>query len=114
MLPLSSSLAPVLGRELVTFVVYAALGGVFFLLVVLLQISLGYSAIAAGAASLPITGLMLDLGPRRRPRAADRPTAAAHRRAARDRGRDAADVRIEPGDTTSEPCCRRTSSSGSG
>ena len=42
-----------------TFVVYAALGGVFFLLVAFLQISMGYSPIAAGAASLPITALML-------------------------------------------------------
>ena len=45
--------------NLVTFVVYAALGGVFFLLVSFLQISLGYSPIAAGAASLPVTVLML-------------------------------------------------------
>jgi EmrB/QacA subfamily drug resistance transporter len=45
--------------NLVTFVVYAALSGVFFLLVSFLQISLGYSAIEAGAASLPITALML-------------------------------------------------------
>jgi EmrB/QacA subfamily drug resistance transporter len=45
--------------NLVTFVVYAALGGVFFLLVSFLQISLGYSAIEAGAASLPVTALML-------------------------------------------------------
>ena len=44
--------------NLVTFVVYAALGGVFFLLVAFLQISLGYSPIAAGAASLPVTLLM--------------------------------------------------------
>ena len=36
--------------NLVTFVVYAALGGVFFLLVAFLQISLGYSPIEAGAA----------------------------------------------------------------
>jgi EmrB/QacA subfamily drug resistance transporter len=43
----------------VTFVVYAAMGGVFFLLVVELQTALGYSPIAAGAASLPITGIML-------------------------------------------------------
>jgi EmrB/QacA subfamily drug resistance transporter len=43
----------------VTFVVYAALGGVFFLLVSFLQISMGYSPIAAGAATLPITALML-------------------------------------------------------
>ena len=34
--------------NLVTFVVYAALGGVFFLLVAFLQISLGYSPIEAG------------------------------------------------------------------
>lgn len=43
----------------VTFVVYAALSGVFFLLVAFLQISLGYTPIEAGAASLPVTGLML-------------------------------------------------------
>jgi EmrB/QacA subfamily drug resistance transporter len=45
--------------NLVTFAVYTALGGVFFLLVAFLQISLGYSAIAAGAASLPVTALLL-------------------------------------------------------
>jgi len=50
--------------NLVTFVVYAALGGVFFLLVAFLQISLGYSAIEAGAASLPVTVLMLLLSAR--------------------------------------------------
>ena len=50
--------------NLVTFVVYAALGGVFFLLVAFLQISLGYSPIEAGAASLPITVLMLLLSAR--------------------------------------------------
>jgi EmrB/QacA subfamily drug resistance transporter len=43
----------------VTFVVYAALGGFFFLLVAFLQISLGYSPVEAGAASLPVTLLML-------------------------------------------------------
>ncbi len=48
----------------VTFVVYTALGGVFFLLVVVLQTGLGYSAVAAGAASLPITALMLLLSSR--------------------------------------------------
>jgi MFS family permease len=50
--------------NLVTFVVYAALGGVFFLLVSFLQVSLGYSPIAAGAASLPVTFLMLLLSSR--------------------------------------------------
>jgi EmrB/QacA subfamily drug resistance transporter len=49
--------------NLVTFVVYAALGAVFFLLVVFLQVALGYSAIEAGAASLPVTVLMLLLSP---------------------------------------------------
>jgi EmrB/QacA subfamily drug resistance transporter len=45
--------------NLVTVVVYAALGGVFFLLVAFLQISMGWSPLAAGAASLPVTALML-------------------------------------------------------
>src|SRR6202020_2167809 len=48
----------------VTFVVFGALSGVFFLLVAFLQISLGYSPLAAGAASLPITALMLLLSAR--------------------------------------------------
>jgi EmrB/QacA subfamily drug resistance transporter len=43
----------------VTFVVYAALSGFFFLLVAFLQISMGYTPIEAGAASLPVTLLML-------------------------------------------------------
>jgi EmrB/QacA subfamily drug resistance transporter len=50
--------------NVVTFVVYGALGGVFFLLVAFLQISMGYSPLAAGAASLPITALMLLLSAR--------------------------------------------------
>jgi len=50
--------------NLVTATVYAALGGVFFLLVVQLQNVLGYSAIEAGAASFPITILMLALSAR--------------------------------------------------
>src|SRR5262245_32498805 len=45
--------------NLVTFAVYAALSGFFFLFVAFLQISLGYSAVAAGAATLPVTVLML-------------------------------------------------------
>ena len=45
--------------NLVTFVVYASLGGVFFLLVAFLQIACGYSPIASGAASLPVTAIML-------------------------------------------------------
>lgn len=47
-----------------TFVVYAALGGVLMLLVLQLQVSLGYSPTAAGIAGLPITILMLLLSGR--------------------------------------------------
>lgn len=47
--------------NVLTLVVYAALGGVFFLLVVHLQTVLGYTALAAGAALLPTTLLMLAL-----------------------------------------------------
>lgn len=50
--------------NLVTFAVYAALGGVLFLLPAFLQIALGHSAIAAGAASLPVMALMLLLSAR--------------------------------------------------
>ncbi len=50
--------------NLVTAAVYAGLGGVFFLLVVQLQNVLGYSAVEAGAATLPITLLMLTLSAR--------------------------------------------------
>ena len=50
--------------NLVTFCVYAALGGVFFLLVAFLQISMGYSAIAAGSAALPVTVILLTFSSR--------------------------------------------------
>jgi EmrB/QacA subfamily drug resistance transporter len=50
--------------NLVTFVVYGALGGVLFLLVVTLQTSLGYSPVAAGASALPVTAIMLALSSR--------------------------------------------------
>jgi EmrB/QacA subfamily drug resistance transporter len=42
-------------------VTYAALGGVIFLLSAFLQISLGYTALLAGAATLPVTVLLLTL-----------------------------------------------------
>ena len=65
MLPLSIfSSRQFTSSNLVTFVVYAALGAMFFLFVIFLQISLGYSAIEAGAASLPVTALMLLLSSR--------------------------------------------------
>jgi Na+/melibiose symporter-like transporter len=47
--------------NLVTFIVYASLSITFLLLVVYLQVVLGYSPLRAGAATLPITGLMLAL-----------------------------------------------------
>ncbi|GAB3485159.1 MFS transporter [Amycolatopsis cihanbeyliensis] len=47
-----------------TLVVYAALGGVMMLMVLQLQVSLGYSPTAAGLAGLPITLIMLALSGR--------------------------------------------------
>jgi EmrB/QacA subfamily drug resistance transporter len=52
------------GANLVTFAVYAGLGGAFFLVVVNLQVALGYSALEAGIALLPVTLLMLALSSR--------------------------------------------------
>ncbi|MGI5219788.1 MFS transporter [Nocardia sp. CA-290969] len=45
--------------NLVTLAVYAALGGVFFLLVLQLQLVAGYSPLLSGAATVPVTLLML-------------------------------------------------------
>ena len=50
--------------NIVTFAVYAALAGVFFVLVVALQVVAGFSPIAAGAALLPVTIIMLFLSAR--------------------------------------------------
>ena len=50
--------------NVVTFAVYAALSGVFFLLVVVLQVVAGFSPIASGAALLPVTVCMLFLSAR--------------------------------------------------
>ena len=50
--------------NLVTFAVYAALGGVFFLLLLELQLVAGYSPLASGMATIPITALMLVLSSR--------------------------------------------------
>lgn len=47
------------GTNLSTLVVYAALGGGFFLLVLQLQFTLRYSALAAGTSLLPFTIVML-------------------------------------------------------
>ncbi|MHA7283322.1 MFS transporter [Arthrobacter sp. TMS2-4] len=48
----------------VTFLIYAVFGGIFFLLVVHLQVVAGFSPLASGIAMLPITALMLVLSPR--------------------------------------------------
>ena len=48
----------------VTIVVYGALGGIFFLLPVELQQGAGFSALAAGAALLPVTAMLLLLSSR--------------------------------------------------
>jgi hypothetical protein len=50
--------------NLVTFAVYAALGGVFFLVVLNLQVVAGFAPLAAGIALLPVTILMLLLSAR--------------------------------------------------
>ena len=50
--------------NVVTFAVYAALGGVFFLLVLNLRVVAGFSAVAAGTALLPVTVVMLLLSAR--------------------------------------------------
>jgi EmrB/QacA subfamily drug resistance transporter len=52
------------GANLVTFAVYAALGGVFFLVVLNLQVVAGFTPLASGTALLPITVLMLLLSAR--------------------------------------------------
>jgi EmrB/QacA subfamily drug resistance transporter len=52
------------GANLVTFLVYAANGGVFFLFVINLQVVSGYSPLASGIALLPTTALMLVLSAR--------------------------------------------------
>ncbi len=50
--------------NVVTFLVYAALGGIFFMLVLTLQVAAGFAPTAAGASLLPITVVMLLLSER--------------------------------------------------
>lgn len=52
------------GANLMTFVVYGALGGSLFLLPITLEQVLGFSPLAAGLSLLPVTVLMLALSPR--------------------------------------------------
>jgi EmrB/QacA subfamily drug resistance transporter len=51
------------GVNATTLAVYAALNGLFFLLMLQLQGTIGYSALEAGASLLPVNGLMLLLSP---------------------------------------------------
>jgi EmrB/QacA subfamily drug resistance transporter len=50
--------------NVVTFIIYAAFGSVFFLLVLDLQVVAGFSALAAGTSLLPVTVIMLVLSAR--------------------------------------------------
>lgn len=52
------------GANLTTFAVYAAMGAAMFLLALQLQQTLGYSALAAGSATLPMTLVMMLAAPR--------------------------------------------------
>lgn len=51
------------GANLVTLLVYAALSGALFFVVLQLQVEMAYSATAAGAALIPVTMIMLVLSP---------------------------------------------------
>lgn len=51
------------GTNAVTLIVYASLGGLLFLLMLELQDVMGYSALAAGAALLPVNVLLLAISP---------------------------------------------------
>ena len=53
-----------IGANLNTLLVYAALNGLFFLLMLQLQNGLGYSALKGGASLLPVNALLLVLSPR--------------------------------------------------
>ena len=51
------------GANIVTLLVYAALSGLLFMLMLELQDTMGYSALAAGASLLPVNALMLLISP---------------------------------------------------
>lgn len=55
---------PFSGANALTFAVYGALSAMLFLLSLVLQVALGYSPLAAGAATVPITVVMLLLSAR--------------------------------------------------
>ena len=91
--------------NVVTFLVYGALGAVLFLLVLDLQVVAGFSPLAAGTSLLPFTLLMLAaVGPVRRAGRADRAAAADDRRPADRRRRRAAHVQDRPGRLVPDRC----------
>jgi EmrB/QacA subfamily drug resistance transporter len=64
MLPLGLFRAPAFaGANSLTLAVYFALGGAMFLTILQLQAGLGWSPVAAGAALMPVTAIMLALSP---------------------------------------------------
>ena len=73
------------GTNGTTLAVYAALGAALFMVVLELQIALGYSALEAGAALVPVDADDAPLAAGRGARATDRPRAADDDRAADDR-----------------------------
>ncbi|MEQ8840253.1 MAG: MFS transporter [Acidimicrobiales bacterium] len=58
------TIRPFVAANVVTLLVYGGMGVVFFLLSIQLQVALGWSPIAAGAALLPVTALMMILSSR--------------------------------------------------
>ena len=94
--------------NLVTVAVYAALGAVFFLLVVHLQVVAGFAPLAAGTRAAAGHRLhAAAVGPRRRPGRPDRAAPADDRRAAGVRRRRAAAARRRRrARRTSPTCCR--------
>jgi len=65
MLPLSLFASPQFsGANLTTVAVYGAMSAAMFLITLRLQVTLGYSALEAGASFLPFTGLMMTLSAR--------------------------------------------------
>ncbi len=65
LVPFSLFRSPVFSAaNLMTFLVYGALGAIMFVLVIQLQTSLGWPPLASGLATLPVTVLLLLLSPR--------------------------------------------------
>ena len=103
------------GANLVTLTVYAGLGVTSFLVTVQLQVGLGYSALAAGAALLPVTVLVALLSARAGALAQRiGPAAPDDRRAARpSRPACCSTPASSRGAATSSPCCPAPSCSAS-